>query len=84
MATKKNKVQRTFSGYVIINEKDRRGNIVQIALETEDFQKYIIGENTAAHELLNFINLKISASGYIAGNNLDGQKIIFVKNFSPC
>lgn len=84
MAANKNNAQRTFLGYVIINEKDRRGNIVQIALETEDFQKFIVGDNIAARKLLNLINSKICVEGYIAEKSYDGQEIIFVKNFSLC
>lgn len=68
-------------GKVKVNDYDKGGNVVQVSLETEDFEKYIIGDNNKGKELLKLIDKKVKVNGYIRGEYYDGSEILFVESY---
>ena len=76
---KRNQIKIT--GYVTSTDRDKRGNVVQVAIETEDFEKYIVAENKVGRKLFDFINKKVKVNGFIAGQYLNGREIIFINNY---
>ncbi|MBC8180096.1 hypothetical protein H8E88_03130 [candidate division KSB1 bacterium] len=69
------------TGYVTSTDRDKQGNVVQVAIETEDFVRYVIAENQVARKLFDFINKKVKVNGFISGQYLDGREIIFINNY---
>ncbi len=76
---KRNQIKIT--GYVTSTDRDKRGNVVQVSIETEDFVRYVIAENQVGRKLFDFINKKVKVNGFIGGQNLDGREIIFINNY---
>lgn len=73
--------QVKITGYVTSTDWDKRGNVVQVTIETEDFERYVVAENKIGRELIDFINVKVKVNGFIAGQYLDGSDVIFIKNY---
>ena len=69
------------TGYVKTVERDKSGNAFQVAIETKNFESFIVADNKEGRELLENIDKKVRVNGYIAGKHFNGREIIFVKNF---
>ena len=67
-------------GVVIPAQWDRRGNIIQVAVQTDSFEKYLIeGEKDA--ELMKRVDQTLHIRGKIIGEDVVGQKIILVSDY---
>jgi hypothetical protein len=63
------------SGVLIPTQWDRRGNIVQVAIQTNTFERYFI-ETEQDTDMATFIDQSVLAHGSIVGEDVVGQKII--------
>lgn len=68
-------------GKINANDYDKGGNVVQVSIETENFEKYIIGDKNKGKELLKLIDKIVKVNGYIGGEYYDGSEILYVKNY---
>jgi hypothetical protein len=68
-------------GTVLPNERDKSGNIVQVCIETENFKRYIVADDSIGRELLNCLNSKVKVIGLIAGEYFDSSEIVFVTKY---
>jgi len=62
-------------GVVIPTQWDRRGNIIQVAIQTDSFEKYLV-EDDHDVSLFGLIDQKIHVRASIIGEDVLGQKII--------
>lgn len=63
------------NGVVIPTQWDKRGNIIQVAIQSDSFERYLVdGEYT--DELMRNIDHNIQINGTIIGEDLVGHKII--------
>ena len=62
-------------GVVIPTQWDKRGNIIQVAIQSDNFERYLV-DGEYAHELIRNIDHNIRISGIIVGEDLVGDKII--------
>lgn len=69
------------NGFVLISDYDRRGNIVELMIETEYLDKYIITPDVISRKLLPFLNRKLRLRGIVTGENVRGKKVIRVKSY---
>jgi hypothetical protein len=69
------------SGTIIAIDIDRRGKAVEIALETEDFQQYVIESNGKGNELFDFIFDDVTITGTVMGKTAEGVALIRVKTY---
>ena len=81
MKKPENKNRVHITGYVTSTDRDKQGNVIQVSIETEDFEKYVVAENKAERKLLDFINKKVKVNGFIAGQYLDGREVIVIKKY---
>lgn len=72
---------KSYTGYIMAVEKDKRGNTLQVALETDNFDRFIIGGNKMGRELINYIFKKVKVKGHIAGEQFNGNEIFFVTHY---
>lgn len=72
-------------GIVIPAQWDRRGNIIQVAIQTDSFERYLIdGEQDA--EVMKRIDQAVHIRGKVIGEDVVGHKIITVQrieNLTP-
>ena len=68
-------------GYIIATERDRHGNPTEIAVETEDFKKFIVKQDGKGDALCNLLSEEVSIQGEITGNNIQGTPIIEVSQY---
>ena len=68
-------------GYITSSDWDKHGNVIEITLETENFEKYLIADNEKGMELLDLIDETVKASGKITGEDINGNKILEVKKY---
>ncbi len=68
-------VKIRIKGIVIPIDWDRRGNIIQVAIRSEDFETFIvdIAENS---DMLSNIDQVVEVDAIIVGEDVFGQKII--------
>ena len=66
-----------FHGVVIPTQWDRHGNILQIAIQSDSFEKYLV-DGEYSEELVRNIDQNIRISGTIIGEDLAGHKIISI------
>ncbi|MBN1480050.1 hypothetical protein EH223_19045 [candidate division KSB1 bacterium] len=72
-------------GVVIPTQWDRRGNIIQVAIQTDSFEKYLVGGDNDA-EVMRRLDQTIHVRGVIIGEDVVGHKIITVQwidNLTP-
>jgi hypothetical protein len=69
------------TGVILATDIDRHGQIQEIALETEDFQKYIIQPNTKGKMLIEKILNRVTIRGMITGRDEDGNSLIQVQDY---
>ena len=81
MATQVHAKDITLSGTIIATDIDRRGKAVEIALETEDFQQYVIENNGKGGDLFEFIFDDVSITGTLIGKTVEGVPVLRVKTF---
>lgn len=62
-------------GVVIPTQWDKRGNIIQVAIQSDNFEKYLVDDDQNI-TLLNMMDKKIHVRGFIIGEDVMGQKII--------
>lgn len=68
-------------GYVTSTSWDKRGNILEICIETEDFQKYPVIPEGKGRELFDFIDVKIQIWGDVKGEDIHGNKVIAITGY---
>ncbi len=61
---------------------DKHGNVIEMAIFTDSFEKYIIASGTKSRELLEHIDDQVSVQGEVIGEDFVGNKIIEIKNFN--
>lgn len=69
------------TGVILATDVDRHGQIQEIALETEDFQKYIIQPNTKGKTLIEKILNRVTILGMVTGRDEDGNSIVQVQDY---
>jgi hypothetical protein len=62
-------------GVMIPTQWDKRGQIIQVALQTDSFEKYIIDED-ANPEYLKWLDKHVRVQAQLLGEDLVGCKII--------
>ena len=70
------------NGVIIVTESDRWGKPLEIAVETDDFQTYIITGKQKGKELFKHISKRLSLSCQLEGKNYYGHSIVSVFNYN--
>ena len=68
-------------GTIIITEYDRRGNPLEIGMETDDFQTYIVTCKERGNELFKYIAKKVILDCYLEGKSYFGSPLISVMDY---
>lgn len=63
------------SGVLIPAQWDKRGNMIQMAIQTNTFERYLVEIEHDA-EILQFVDQSVRANGSIVGEDVVGQRII--------
>ena len=69
------------TGVILATDVDRHGQILEIALETEDFQKYIIQPSTKGKTLIEKILNRVVIRGMVTGRDEDGNSLVQVQDY---
>jgi hypothetical protein len=78
----RNPAQIKITGYIIPIDWDKSGYVVQVSIETEDFDRYIVADNLSGRALFNYIDKKVEVLGHIIGEGLNGNEILSVNDFN--
>ncbi|GAB4349594.1 MAG: hypothetical protein Kow0099_32770 [Candidatus Abyssubacteria bacterium] len=70
----------TVKGVIIPVDWDRKGNVVAVAIATQDEDEYRIDSTGKGKELLGFIREEIHASGEVTEQ--EGKKVIRIAKYS--
>jgi hypothetical protein len=70
----------TIKGVIIPVDWDRKGNVIAVAIATQDEDEYRIDERGKGKELLGFIREEIHASGEVTER--EGKKVIQIAKYS--
>ena len=68
-------------GTVLANERDRSGDIIQIAVEDDNFQKYLVLNSKLARQLFDFVNERLFVYGQIVDEDVNGHPILSLSGF---
>jgi hypothetical protein len=69
------------TGFILATDYDRRGKVLEIALESEEFKQYIITPNQKGKELFGRLYSKVTVSGCITGEDVDGNPILEITDY---
>jgi hypothetical protein len=69
------------TGVILATDVDRHGQILEIALETEDFQKYIIQPSMKGKTLIEKILNRVVIRGMVTGRDEDGNSVVQVQDY---
>lgn len=69
-------------GFLVATERDRRGRPIEIAVETDDFQQYIIDHAGKGHELIQYLSEEVHIQGKIMGADYRGNQIIEITDYT--
>ena len=79
MQDKENQI--TLFGTIVADKWDRNNDIIAIALEKDEYERYLIDTNEKGEELMDFINEQVKVTG-VPRENKKGKKIISVIKYS--
>jgi hypothetical protein len=71
-------------GMIVIADQDRRGKILEIALETRAFEMYLFTGRGKGRELSGFLNQKVRIEGRTEGKDYYGRNLITVETYQVC
>ena len=69
-------------GFIIPTELNRHGRPVEIGIETETFERYIIGPGKQGKELFAHVFSEVEASGTLIGDSSEGNPIFKINAYS--
>jgi hypothetical protein len=71
------------SGFITPMEKDKSGNILRVAVEDDQFNKYVVVIDKKNSELLKFINKNVVLSADVIDYDYNERPILNVKKVIP-
>ncbi|MDZ7263613.1 MAG: hypothetical protein ONB16_03450 [candidate division KSB1 bacterium] len=69
------------AGVVAPKERDKRGNLIQVSIDTDRFERYIIADDAMGQELFDYLNADVEIEGRVVGEDIDGYKVISVMRY---
>lgn len=78
---KSNRQKINLVGYVISTDWDTEGDITQIAIETDEFETYLIEKDDVGLKMFEFVNKEIGLEGVVTGEDPNGYQIIKVSSY---
>ena len=79
MVIKKSNDPMTIKGRVIAFEKDRHEKILELAIETDDFQEYVVAHDNQWEKLIKLVSKDVIVMGIVQGYNVHGYPIINIQ-----
>ena len=73
---------RVLTGRITVTESDRKGNPLEIGIETDDFLTYVITCKKRGKELFNCISRKVVITCQMEGRNYYGNSLISITDYS--
>ena len=67
-------------GWVVPDEYDQYGNVISLAIETDDFQKYVVILNEDLDPLIQNLHQLVFVQGLPAGYDSRGYKRLIIHN----
>ena len=71
-------------GVITPKDRDKGGNVVQVLIETSNFERYTIADNKVGRELIDLLGKEVMIHGVVSGEDLDGSEILFVQKYEVC
>jgi hypothetical protein len=68
-------------GVIAPKDRDKGGNVVQVLLETKNFERYTIADNKIGRELIDLLGKEVLIQGLLSGEDIDGSDILFVQRY---
>lgn len=69
-------------GTIIAMERDRAGDVIQVAIEDDNMQRYLILGSDQSSRLFPFVNQRIVVHASIVEEDLKGRPIVRLIDFS--
>lgn len=69
------------TGYLTVSDRDKSGNILQVAIDSDEFISYIIETDQTAQLLFSLVDKRLNIKGEIIGENEKGNPIIKVSEY---
>lgn len=72
----------TINGTILVTERDRAGDIIQVAIEDDNLQRYIILNSIPYTDLYKLVNKRITAYVEVVDEVLNGKPIVKLISYS--
>ena len=69
------------TGSILATDVDRRGKVLEVVLETDDFRQYIIDQDPKGKELYNLLYSSVIVRGSVIGKDEHGKQILKVDSY---
>jgi hypothetical protein len=70
------------SGRVLITDTNRLGFVTEIAIETDQFEQYIVHLDEKGKQLLGIVSEWVRAEGIVIGRTVQGQPVIKILSYN--
>ena len=68
-------------GEITISDKDKSGNVMEVAIITEDFEKFVVTNDKIGKSLFYHVDKKIRVKGSVIGENIIEDQIIKISGY---
>lgn len=68
-------------GVITVSNKDKSDHVIEVAIESDDFEKYIVANNKISKSLFDLIEKKVKVRGQVTGENMFGDQIIKINDY---
>ena len=75
------KIMPKIRGIILPEKWNDNGNVISVAIHTDDESTYLIEQNRKGRELLKLVRRKVEAEGKIR-ERLDGKTILMVRDYN--
>jgi hypothetical protein len=70
------------TGRVLITDTNRLGFVTEIAIETDQFEQYVVHLDEKGKQLTGIISEWVRAEGIVIGRTVQGQPVIKILSFN--
>ena len=68
-------------GEIIVSDKDKGGHVMEVVIETEDFERFVVINNKIGKSLYHHLNKKIKAKGIVIGENTFEDQMLKISSY---
>ena len=71
----------TITGFILATDFNRHGKVVEVAVETDDFNQYIVTTDRKGKELFGLLYSRVTIHGIVSSEDAHGNAIVTIEDY---